>query len=344
MKRYTLTTILITCVCACMTVYAQHNPNTIIAPTESRSIGNLVTVSADSQYIMTASRTVEIWNVNSGDRISIFNEFDRPFYDSSGMRLIPGGIATTSFSPDGTLAVTGGTDFTAMIWEVKTGALLQSLRLDDNVEFGLGNVSTAAISPDNKWMAASATSFDGIIFFDISTGERMRTVNSERAVEKLQFIDNGNKLFYITGQFVKIYDLISGQVTFKQPMEEAELSEDEKRLYIYRGIELQEWTIDEEKISSNILSGFSGIKLWPAISPSGNRIAISGSDNSKILSNSNLTPSGSVRELSKSPSVELIGHAFSPNGKIYYAYTKDQVFIYDISDLTSVVKDAKSMQ
>lgn len=344
MKRYTLTTILITCVCACMTVFAQHNPNTIIAPTESRSIGNLVTVSANSQYIMTASRTVEIWNVNSGDRISIFNEFDRPFYDSSGMRLIPGGIATTSFSPDGTLAVTGGTDFTAMIWEVKTGALLQSLRLDDNVEFGLGNVSTAAISPDNKWMAASATSFDGIILFDISTGERMRIVNSERAVGKLQFFDNGEKLFYTTGQFARVYDLILDQIIFEKNIGGAELSENERSIIIHYGNSVQEWSIDGSLLSSNILSGFSGSKIRPAISPVGNRIAVAESNKSQILSKNNLSPSGSLRELSKGSSVDLVGHAFSPNGKLYYAYTKDKVFIYDISDLTSSASDTKSLK
>ncbi|MBZ0256682.1 hypothetical protein K8I31_11510, partial [bacterium] len=331
MKRNILT--ILFSICVCMTAPAQDEPMTVIAPEESRSMGSIATISANGQYIMTASRTVEIWNVNSGDSVSIFKEFDRPFYDSSGMRLIPGGIATTSFSPDETLVVTGGTDFTVMIWDVKTGALLQSLRLDDNVEFGLGNVSTAAISPDNKWLAASATSFDGIIFFDISTGERMRTVNSERAVEKLQFIDNGNKLFYITGQFAKVYDLNTDQAIFENACEKADISYDGSTVYTYGGTIIEGRNLNRDLIFSYSLSGFSQ-KLWPAFSPGGIRVAVSGENKIQILSYSKLTLDSPEREYQKDAAVELIGHAFAPNGKLYYTYSDDQVFIYDISDLT----------
>ena len=65
-------------------------------------------------------------------------------------------VTSVNFSDDGKLVVTGSRDWTARIWDARTGALLHTLRGH------FGPVTDASFSPDGRWVVTAGPSTAGL--------------------------------------------------------------------------------------------------------------------------------------------------------------------------------------
>ncbi|MBX7222514.1 MAG: caspase family protein [Blastocatellia bacterium] len=110
-----------------------------------------------------------------------------------------GSITSVAFSPDGTLAVSGGLDRSVKVWEVTSGREIRTLRGH------LQGVNAVAVSPDGKTVASASGSNwyykaeeieNDIKLWDITTGHELKTLRGHRAwVSGLVFSQDGSRLF-----------------------------------------------------------------------------------------------------------------------------------------------------
>lgn len=101
-----------------------------------------------------------------------------------------GVIASASFSPDGTRIVTGSWDFSARIWDARTGADLRKLAGDNG---HTGFVNSAVFSPDESGRWILTASDDGLVkIWNSSTGDVAATlVGHEDRVRHATFSKDG---------------------------------------------------------------------------------------------------------------------------------------------------------
>ena len=100
--------------------------------------------------------------------------------DLSVIRTLPGHIAgpndfgtfSVRFSPDGTLLASGGVDSTVKIWRVSDGALLQTLRIGDELS---PNVFTVSFSPDGQFVAGGTDALRRVKVWRVSDWSLFRS-------------------------------------------------------------------------------------------------------------------------------------------------------------------------
>jgi serine/threonine-protein kinase len=79
-----------------------------------------------------------------------------------------GAVQSVSFSPDGKLLASGGTDKTVKIWDVATGKIIRSMRGHAK------GVTTVFFSPDGKYVM-SGSKDKTVKVWNVDTGERMQS-------------------------------------------------------------------------------------------------------------------------------------------------------------------------
>jgi WD40 repeat protein len=113
---------------------------------------------------------VNIWDVATGDLLNLLNVFEG--HESS----YP--ITNIAWSPDGTRMATSAMDKTAVVWDAKTGELLQKIT----------GMSTEAIqiefSTDGNTIFA-LTEDAHIVAWDVQTGNQLRDIRSVSNIRKL---------------------------------------------------------------------------------------------------------------------------------------------------------------
>lgn len=144
---------------------------------------NSIAMSPNGQMIASGSydTTVRLWNVETGEHLHTFAEGNRD-------------VQSVAFSPDGeTLASSSDA---VRLWNVNTGRLLHTLREGDGHFFGGYRI---AFSPNGKIIAStfehglvgvSKLPDDGIHFWDVQTGELVRTIRMS-SLQSLAFSPNG---------------------------------------------------------------------------------------------------------------------------------------------------------
>lgn len=97
-------------------------------------------------------------------------------------------VLSVDLNPDASMAVSAGADHNVIVWDVKSGKLLQKLKGHR------GYVHTVAFSPDGKHIASG--SFDGaVIVWDCETWKRKTTFKKHRfQVLTLAFSPNSEKI------------------------------------------------------------------------------------------------------------------------------------------------------
>src|SRR5262249_42317719 len=121
------------------------------------------------------------------------------------------------FTPDGSRAVSAGTDKTVRVWDVETGDALHTFYLPS----GPGNegaVNDAALPPDGQTLAAGGVPPGGgahgmlIYLISLDTGQVVRTLKGhENAIVRLAFSRDGRWLVSGSGDKTAIlYDLRTG--------------------------------------------------------------------------------------------------------------------------------------
>ncbi len=91
------------------------------------------------------NRSARVWNVASGDVITLFREHQGP-------------VNAASFSPDGQWVVTASDDQTARVWSAGTGKLITTFCRHVN------SVNDASFSPDGRWVITASDDATALVW------------------------------------------------------------------------------------------------------------------------------------------------------------------------------------
>lgn len=129
---------------------------------------NIAAFSPDGKLIVTASsdNTAKVWDRHSGKLIATLKGHQN-YVDSETDARMRGYITSAAFSPDSARVVTASYDFTARIWDARTGEakfILRGHKLP---------LMSAAFSPNGAYVVTA--SWDELRLWDAKTGEFVRT-------------------------------------------------------------------------------------------------------------------------------------------------------------------------
>ena len=117
-----------------------------------------------------------------------------------------GAVTSVAISPDGKVALTGGNDETAKLWDVETGFLIRTLRGHG------GNVASVAFSPSGRQIATGGA--DGTAtLWNAESGEEIRTLKGHsNVVMSIAFSPDGKELLTGSEDFTaKLWGLETGE-------------------------------------------------------------------------------------------------------------------------------------
>jgi WD40 repeat protein len=194
-------------------------------------------ISRDGKWLLSCSgwpkgdRTVRLWDLASGKEIRQLGPHDDQVY-------------AVAFSPDGTLAVSGGEDHAVRLWDISTGKQMRS-HTDSNRP-----IFTVSFSPDGKTFIAGGG--DGKIRqWSVETGKLLRTFNGHSdAVQSVAFSPNGNQM--VSGgrdQTVRVWEVESGKEVQRLDVQDGWVS-----------------AVAFSPDGRTIAAGSVGIRTWDALS------------------------------------------------------------------------------
>ncbi|MBU2869145.1 PQQ-binding-like beta-propeller repeat protein [Colwellia sp. E2M01] len=206
---------------------------------EQNSSDNLVLsidISDNASHVMTANReNFALWNITTGKSegywqvrestirdIAVSNGGDYLLIGKSngtvvhvnvdtGRRLEFLGhnekINTVDMLPNGRVAISGGNDFTAYVWDSKSGQVIYQFN-------HTSRVSKVALDPKGRY-AFSADSMQGAYLWDLKTGKRISSLQGTKRQEvfsSISFSPDGKIL--VTGaasRKVSVWDIATGK-------------------------------------------------------------------------------------------------------------------------------------
>jgi WD40 repeat protein/serine/threonine protein kinase len=194
-------------------------------------------IARDGKWLLSCSgwpegdRSIRLWDLASGKEIRQLMPHDDQVY-------------AVAFSPDGTLAVSGGEDHSVRLWDISTGKQTRS-HTDSNRP-----IFTVAFSPDGKTIVAG--SGDGKIRqWSVETGKLLRTFNGHSdGVLSVAFSPDGTQV--ISGsrdKTVRVWEVESG-----------------REIHRFEGHEGWVATVAFSPDGRTIASGSVGIRIWDAAS------------------------------------------------------------------------------
>ncbi|UCC62505.1 MAG: WD40 repeat domain-containing protein, partial [Anaerolineae bacterium] len=226
-------------------------------------MANSLAMSSDGRFVAAAGpfygNVVDVWEVASGQKILTLEH-------SASLR----GVA---FSPDGKLLASTGYDGVAVIWDMETGQVAQTL---------MGPASemlNVAFSPDGRWLAAGTN--DGtLILWDVATGEARLLPGHSGWISDLAFSPDGRTL--ASGSFdttVVLSDLATGHMRTIQGythfIDGVAVAAGGRILVTSSGVPVL-WDLASRQASR--LLGIAGAQWAADITPDGTLVATGGSD------------------------------------------------------------------
>lgn len=155
--------------------------------------------------------TIRKWNIATGETTAILEGHE--YF-----------VADMALNPDGTRLISVGTYYTARVWDVATGDLLNTSS-SEHADTLLISVSW---SPDGERLAIAgraAWGSGGVEFWDADTLEPTGTALKSRAVRHVVWSPDGTRLATVNWDNVTVWDAESGEQVAHQPEHAALVSQ-----------------------------------------------------------------------------------------------------------------------
>lgn len=329
--------------------YAQYTPIISLACDECDYLIEKIAISSSGKYIATGGDVPKVWDSNTSE---IIREFDI-FTD-------PNAATCLRFSNDESLLLIGYFPFTANLYRIEDGKLLHTfetltMTLDDDFKF-ISGVNACDFNSDNSLIVLS--DFNGAVqVFNLDNYEEVARLQFPGFIDGVRFTKLENKVHvYDTSVTHLEWDFVNEKVENMGLYSRLAFSDDSNWMLVQDGFMLY---------VKNLITGMT--KLIDSVDriPYINSFDVTG-DGKHIILSSYISKDGDkafprqvfdvnskskAREYSISTESEKDSYQsndtivkFFPDGKRFLSVNNKTVHIYDISDLTSSVSDAKSLE
>lgn len=147
------------------------------------------------------SGQIKLWQIDKTTQAPVTVDLVLPFQSMGHTRI----VMAATFSPDGRHVVTGSYDYTAQVWDVATGALLETF------EGHAGPVIAASFSSDGRRLLTGSDDQSAVLW-DAATGARLRAfVGHTGVVTAVAFSPDGSRILTGSGDnTVRLWNVVTG--------------------------------------------------------------------------------------------------------------------------------------
>ena len=172
------------------------NANTGGFLAEIDSVSGDAAISPDGKTLASRSRDstqIALWSLNTLDLLQVFTGRHTDV------------VLSIAFSPNGQTIASGSRDYTVRLWDVNTGAHLNTLSGHS------GWVNSVAFSPDGKMLASGSQ--DGTIrLWDTNTGENLKILTGSNPINSVAFSPDGKTIASgSSDSTVRLWDTNTGE-------------------------------------------------------------------------------------------------------------------------------------
>ena len=326
-------------ICTNITI-AQFDPVFSLVASPTTDVRD-VAISHDGNKILTVVDDLKIWNSRTGERLATISD--------PNVRMIFSAV----FSPDDALIATGDAGHNAIIWDDRTGSVLQRFPSYD-MNPDNGGIKGVAFTPDgSKLLMGNGNG--ALQLWNVKTGEELKRYQNKNHIISLFILPDGKRAGIGVAGGVFILDLDRDIFLTSFLGAYPSLSSDGQILQIRasrNGPLIQQWDMSSYELVREYVYEPGQLVGIPTISPDGKNFLIGATINTQLSRTSNrelfdTTSRNLLRQYpvdrasaSNSPLSRDSIIKYFPNGRRFLTVNNGTVHIWDISDVVTKVEDA----